>query len=177
MITALLFIGLLIYWKAKLHILTATPAPGNKINQNLVWLEIAVIITALAQLAGWMRPDSPPILAQIMGCAIFGFGIFVATIGRIWLDGDYAPACKMTPPKHIIMDGPYQIIRHPVYSGTILMGLGFELALYSPLIVPVIFLIPVLAHQANKEESFMRHLPAWQYYAEKTRYKFMPFLY
>ncbi|MBI5045819.1 MAG: hypothetical protein HZC14_02335 [Candidatus Niyogibacteria bacterium] len=57
------------------------------------------------------------------------------------------------------------------------MGLGFELALYSPLIILVALLIPILARQANTEESIMRYFSEWQYYARSTRYKFMPLIY
>lgn len=85
-----------------------TPAYGNKMNKRLIGLEIAAIITALAQLTGWMRPEISPIWAEIIGGIIFSLGILIATTGRIWLAENYAPACNMAPPTRVITSGPYK---------------------------------------------------------------------
>jgi len=105
------------------------------------WLALAVAVAlllgfglrhgGLASLAGTaLWPRSPPVdgLAELLvlaGLAVALWGR--ATIGRNW---DIAPALKAD--HELIERGPYAYVRHPMYSGLVLMLLGTALWLGSP---------------------------------------------
>ncbi len=78
----------------------------------------------------------------------------------------------------VIETGPYAIVRHPMYTGIILMFLFAPLALGS--FWAVIPFIPVCAGIAirilNKEKILKQGLPGYSAYCEKVRYRLVPFV-
>ena len=72
----------------------------------------------------------------------------------------------------------YRIVRHPMYAGIFLFGVGMALWLESyagafAALVP----IGVLAVRIVFEERFLREeLPGYQSYRERVRYRLIPFV-
>ena len=79
----------------------------------------------------------------------------------------------------VVSDGPYAIVRHPMYSGFSLMILATPLALGSYIaIVPAALLIPVLIFRLRDEERTLRQeLPGYAEYCGRTRYRLIPFVF
>ncbi|HEX3012576.1 MAG TPA: isoprenylcysteine carboxylmethyltransferase family protein [Syntrophomonadaceae bacterium] len=77
--------------------------------------------------------------------------------------------------QQVIKTGPYAIVRHPMYTGLLLMQLFTPIALgsYWALIFAVLF-IPVLIFRIRKEEVLLRDLPGYTDYLNKTRYRLIP---
>jgi protein-S-isoprenylcysteine O-methyltransferase Ste14 len=78
----------------------------------------------------------------------------------------------------VISTGPYRLVRHPMYSGNILLWLATPLALGSwvawPFSAP---LIPLYALRLLSEERFLRvQLPGYSEYCQKTRFRLVPFV-
>jgi protein-S-isoprenylcysteine O-methyltransferase Ste14 len=78
----------------------------------------------------------------------------------------------------VITTGPYAIVRHPMYSGVILMVLFTPLALgsYWALITFLPMLPLVVFRTLNEEEVLFRELPGYKEYCQKTRYRLFPFI-
>ena len=76
----------------------------------------------------------------------------------------------------VISTGPYSIIRHPMYLGTILMYAATPIALGSCLAFPVFLLIiPLLILRIQNEEDVLRReLPGYADYCKRTRYRLAP---
>lgn len=76
----------------------------------------------------------------------------------------------------VITTGPYKVVRHPMYLGTILLYLSSPLVLGSYwAVIPALFMIPVLVYRIiNEEEILKRDLPGYVEYTEKTRYRLIP---
>lgn len=100
----------------------------------------------------------------------------------------------------LVTEGPYSIVRHPSYVGSLMIGVGAVLCHFSPgswyaecigwdtlgsklftaiwggwtLLVPAL-----LMGRVNKEDAVLRNeFPEeWEVYARKTPYKLFPFLY
>ena len=79
----------------------------------------------------------------------------------------------------VITDGPYRLVRHPMYSGFALMILATPLALGSLVAcVPALLLIPVLVFRLLDEEQVLRkELPGYTEYCERTRCRLVPSLF
>jgi protein-S-isoprenylcysteine O-methyltransferase Ste14 len=76
----------------------------------------------------------------------------------------------------VISTGPYAVVRHPMYSGMLVMLFGTPLALGSwwgiMMFFPVIFLI---AWRLIEEEHFLhKRLPGYKEYCEKVQYRLIP---
>lgn len=78
--------------------------------------------------------------------------------------------------QHVIKTGPYAIVRHPMYTGLLIMQLFTPLALgsYWAIIFAMLF-IPALIFRIRKEEEvLLRVLPGYKDYHMKTPYRLIP---
>ncbi len=79
--------------------------------------------------------------------------------------------------QQVITTGPYAIVRHPMYTGMLLMTLFTPLALgsYWALTPSILFFIPYLVLRIKgEEELLLRDLPGYKDYCRKTRYRLIP---
>ena len=76
----------------------------------------------------------------------------------------------------MIETGPYAVVRHPMYLGTILMFLATPLALGSFWAVFAFLPLPalIILRIRNEEEVLVRELPGYAEYRQKTRYRLVP---
>ncbi|MGC1463272.1 MAG: isoprenylcysteine carboxylmethyltransferase family protein [Terracidiphilus sp.] len=99
---------------------------------NWSWLVFALIVASfvvlrhagrLPALAAWMIVRRNPIAglgADLLALA----GLFVALWGRIALGKNWNLYPSFQENHELIENGPYAYVRHPMYSGLILMSLG-----------------------------------------------------
>ncbi len=77
----------------------------------------------------------------------------------------------------VISTGPYSVVRHPMYTGALLMLFFTPLALGS--FWGLLFFFPiflVISFRIVKEEKFLtKNLPGYSEYTKKTRYRLIPF--
>ncbi len=78
----------------------------------------------------------------------------------------------------VISTGPYSVIRHPMYLGTIVMFLSTPVALGSYWAVIPFTVLPVsLAFRIlNEEKVLSEQLPGYKEYCTKIRYRLIPFV-
>lgn len=73
---------------------------------------------------------------------------------------------------HIVMDGPYAFVRHPMYASLILYGLGLSMMFqnYAMLLMTLFVFVPLMFYRAGAEEKQLEGLGAPQYrdYRKKT---------
>jgi len=89
-----------------------------------------------------------------------------------------ASVIRVEAEQRVISSGPYAIVRHPMYSGMLVMMLATPLALGSYVALPVFALmIPVLAFRLTYEERVLRReLAGYTEYCERTRFRIVPFV-
>ncbi|MEN6348656.1 MAG: isoprenylcysteine carboxylmethyltransferase family protein [Syntrophomonas sp.] len=78
--------------------------------------------------------------------------------------------------QQVIASGPYALVRHPMYTGLLIMMLFTPIALgsYWGLMFAFLF-IPTTIYRIKKEEATLsRELPGYTDYLEKTRYRLIP---
>ena len=78
----------------------------------------------------------------------------------------------------VIDTGLYGIVRHPMYSATLLMFLSIPLILGSIISFAIMLAyIPIIAVRMNNEEKVLEEgLEGYKEYKQKVRYKVMPFV-
>jgi protein-S-isoprenylcysteine O-methyltransferase Ste14 len=80
--------------------------------------------------------------------------------------------------QRVVSTGPYAIVRHPMYTGALLMLFGTPLALGS--LWGLLMFVPMasaIAWRLTEEEAFLiRHLPGYAEYRRTVRHRLMPFV-
>ncbi|MDD4803549.1 MAG: isoprenylcysteine carboxylmethyltransferase family protein [Syntrophomonas sp.] len=95
----------------------------------------------------------------------------------VFKENSYASAnIKVEKEQQIISTGPYAIIRHPMYTGLLVMILFAPLALGSYwAIIPGLLYIPwTVIRIKNEEELLLRELPGYKDYCLKIHYRLIP---
>ena len=118
-----------------------------------------------------------PLAVVIAGDVFVALGFFV--IFFVFRENTYAAATiEVASGQKVISTGPYAIVRHPMYSGALVMLLGTPLALGSwwglLMFIPMIFII---AWRLLDEEKFLSgSLSGYKDYCQKVQYRLVPFI-
>ena len=78
----------------------------------------------------------------------------------------------------VIDTGLYGVVRHPMYSATLILFLSMGLVLGSPLSFAILLLyIPIIAKRIRNEEAVLvQGLEGYEAYREKVKYRMIPFI-
>ncbi|MCX6072026.1 MAG: isoprenylcysteine carboxylmethyltransferase family protein [Chloroflexi bacterium] len=141
------------------------------------WLILPGFLTAFfAPPLEWMNlaPMLPRTTAwQIVGVVLFLAGVALVVWARWSLRGSYTTHLAVQGGQPLVDGGPCRIVRHPGYSGLLLMALGMVIG-YSSAIgmaaVPIL-LFPGLAYRIQVEERLLaaKFGEAYTAYARRTR--------
>jgi protein-S-isoprenylcysteine O-methyltransferase Ste14 len=118
----------------------------------------------------------PPWLVIVANIIVFLGYVLIIVVFR---ENSYASAViKLENEQNVISTGPYAVVRHPMYSGMLLMTLFTPLALGSYwAFVPCAFFIPWLYLRIkNEEEVLLRGLKGYDDYRKKTRHRLLPYI-
>jgi protein-S-isoprenylcysteine O-methyltransferase Ste14 len=102
-------------------------------------------------------------------------GVFIGYCLILWVfnENSYASrTIEVAEGQRVIATGPYAIIRHSMYLGTLIMYLFTPIALGSWWGVPVFTLyIPIIIYRIlNEEKVLLRDLPGYYEYTQQRRY-------
>jgi protein-S-isoprenylcysteine O-methyltransferase Ste14 len=108
-------------------------------------------------------------------------GVFLGYCFILWIfkENSYASrTIEVVVGQKLIATGPYSIIRHPMYSGSLVMHLLTPMALGSWWAVPVFSLyIPLMVWRIiNEEKVLLRDLPGYSDYCKKMHYRLVPLI-
>ena len=80
--------------------------------------------------------------------------------------------------QRVVDHGLYGVVRHPMYSASVLLFLSMPLVLNSPLSCLVMLCyLPLIAKRIRNEEKLLRkELPGYEEYAERVKYRLIPFI-
>ena len=125
---------------------------------------------------GW--PDGARWWLKGAGAALVFAGALVIVKAARALGSGLTPFPKPADAGELVEDGPFAVVRHPVYSGGILFATGISLALSPWALVATAVLTVVWALKARVEERYLlARYPAYAEYQLRTRYRLVPFVY
>lgn len=131
-----------------------------------------VVLPAFDHRFGWSAV--PPVVSVIANATIaLSFLLFFA----VMKSNSYAASTiQVEAGQPVVSTGPYAYVRHPMYSGAVLLVAAMPLALgswWSDLLLVPFF--PVLVWRILDEEAFLReNLPGYAAYMQRVRYRLVP---
>jgi protein-S-isoprenylcysteine O-methyltransferase Ste14 len=147
-----------------------------KVLGSLIMLS-TIGLPALDFRFGWSRmwPGPVPLWVVLAGHAAVLAGIGLV-IWAMRVNSFAARTIVVEAGQPVVSNGPYAIVRHPMYAGVILFVLATPLALGSYFVLPMFLLvIPVLAFRLIDEEKVLRRdLAGYEEYCQHTRFRLVP---
>jgi len=153
----------------------------DKVLAPLMALSVSfplVIVAGLDHRRGW-SPEFPLWLI-VLGFILIALGYAFAA----WAFAEnrfFSSTVRIqTDRGHVVCDsGPYRIVRHPGYAGSILPLLGIVLALGSvwTLIPAMVALIITVIRTALEDQTLQEELSGYRDYAQRVRYRLIPGMY
>ncbi len=136
---------------------------------------IAVFVVAgLSHRFGWyMLPDWAVFVATVVFLAAYALYAEVMR-ENVWL----SRTIEVQHNQQVVSTGLYGIVRHPMYSATLLLFLSMPLVLASPWSFAIMLLyIPIIALRIRNEEQVLeRELKGYTEYKQRVKYKLIPFI-
>ena len=160
-------------------------APGikswDKLLSPLMALSLGLplfVVAGLDHRFGW-SPDFPSwlnILGLVLAAAAYGF------VGWAFLENRFFSAVVRIQSErgHVVCDtGPYKMVRHPGYSGSVLSPFAMALALGSvwTLIPAAAAVVIAVVRTALEDRTLQNELPGYRDYAGRVRYRLIPGIY
>jgi len=121
---------------------------------------------------GWSNLSAGVVIAADL-IVLLSYGFFFLVLR----ENSYASRIiEVQPDQQVISSGPYTIIRHPMYSGILLLYIFSPLALGSRIaMTPACLLIPIIILRIIEEEkTLIRDLKGYREYMQKIRYRLIP---
>jgi protein-S-isoprenylcysteine O-methyltransferase Ste14 len=154
----------------------AEQRPAQKFISALFILGFAglVVLPAFDHRFGW-SPVAPIVSVIANAMIVLSFLVFFV----VMKSNSYAASTiRVEEGQSVVSTGLYAHVRHPMYSGALLLLAAVPLALGSWLsVLLVVPFLPVLVWRLHDEEIFLReNLPGYAEYMQRVRYRLVPWL-
>jgi protein-S-isoprenylcysteine O-methyltransferase Ste14 len=153
---------------------TAETRRVQKVVIGGLWLSLAtmLVVSALDHRFGW---SAVPTAISLVGDVLVAVGLAVPVL--VVIQNSYAAATvRVGAGQMLVSTGLYGLVRHPMYTGNVIMMVGIPLALGS--YWGLVFVVPgliVLAWRIRDEEQLLQEkLDGYREYTQQVRYRLVP---
>jgi protein-S-isoprenylcysteine O-methyltransferase Ste14 len=156
------------------------PAAEQQSSQKLTQSVISVffiLLLLVPSIDHHFQLSSVPVYLSMVADGFVVLGLLV--IYLVFKANSYTSVLvELNEGQKVISTGPYGVVRHPMYSGALVMLLFMPLALgsfWGLLAFPPILL--AIAVRLTEEEKFLtQQLPGYQEYCQKVKYHLIPYI-
>ena len=154
------------------------PSLGHRGGGWVVLQSVLVAAIFALGVAGPAWPSSAHWPLKVIGSLLAAAGAVVMVTAARALGAGFTPFPRPRETGRLIDTGPYAVVRHPVYTGGILLFSGISLALSPWALVGTAALAVLWALKSHLEERFLAvRYPGYAEYRARTRYRLVPFVY
>jgi protein-S-isoprenylcysteine O-methyltransferase Ste14 len=90
-----------------------------------------------------------------VGLFLFALGLGFAIWARLHIGRNWGTPMSQKEEPELVTSGPYRLVRHPIYSGILLAGLGTAVALSWLWLIAVVLAAAYFAYSAIVEERYL----------------------
>lgn len=181
----LIFFG---YWRYSAKSVKSTQETKIDFSQNKLWLYGSRFTIAFLSIECFrlipIFPFTTVLFSQtktllIIGAAITVIGLLIAIWARKLLADNWSSNVEIKKQHQLITSGVYKFIRHPIYSGLLLMAFGTFLAsaTISSLLLFLILFFFMIYKLTNEEKLLLEHFPTEYFQYKKHTKALIPFIY
>jgi protein-S-isoprenylcysteine O-methyltransferase Ste14 len=148
--------------------------PIEKVLITLIFLMFValMIVPALDHRFAWSRvPGAVVVIANILIVATFGFFLMVLRANSF-----AASTITVEAGQRVISTGPYAYVRHPMYTGAVLLIFAMPIALGSwwSLLISLISTPVLIARIFDEERALEAELPGYKDYLVAVPWRLIP---
>lgn len=141
------------------------PRAGAREWPSSIGIVVSFMVLALfsafdAMTFHWTTLPAGYLLLRVLGLALLAGGIAVRVVARLHLGRQFSGFIQTTDAHRLVTTGIYRHLRHPAYLGSLLIFVGFPLALGSlgGLVCAITLAAPSIVYRIHIEEHA---LAAW----------------
>lgn len=134
----------------------------------------AIVLPAVDHRFGWSAVPWSVVLA---GDALIALGFLVTFF--VFRENTFAAAIiEVDAGQKVVSTGPYAFVRHPMYTGGLIMLLGVPLALGSwwGLLTMIPITAAIVWRLVDEEKFLASNLPGYAEYRNQVKYRLVPFI-
>lgn len=132
------------------------------------------VVAGLDWRFGWSKVSLPiTIIASVL--FLVSYGLYAEVMRE---NAYLSRTIKVEEGQRVVDTGLYGIVRHPMYSATLLLFLAMPLVLGSwyALIPMAFYPAIIIVRLLNEEKLLTRELPGYEEYKQKVKYHLIPFI-
>ena len=140
---------------------------------GLMFIAVFVVAGLSHRFVWYMLPDWAVFVATVV--FLTAYALYAEVMREnVWL----SRTIEVQHNQQVVSTGLYGIVRHPMYSATLLLFLSMPLVLASPWSFAIMLLyIPIIALRIRNEEQVLeRELNGYTEYKLRVKYKLIPFI-
>ena len=177
---------LFVVWFVCERLFTRRSRPGNTSKDRgsvFVVVSVQIVSICLGIQAAYRFPDClfPAVqVVRICGLCIYALGFFLRFYSIFYLGRFFTTNVTIAADHHLIDSGPYRLIRHPSYTGILMLYLGICLCTGN-WVTTLIIVVPIfcaLLFRMKVEEAALREALGEPYgnYMKRTK-RLIPLVY
>lgn len=140
---------------------------------------VVVLVFALFRLGIFSHPErNTDLWVACIGLALFALGLAFAVWARVHIGRNWGTPMTQKEHPELVTSRPYHLVRHPIYSGILVAGIGTAVALSWLWMVAVALAGFYFVYSATVEERFMttQFPDAYPAYKHSTK-MLLPFIF
>jgi protein-S-isoprenylcysteine O-methyltransferase Ste14 len=142
---------------------------------------ISILSTVLLVRVNWFILPVPFLtISSYLGLFLYTTGVVFRYVGTLTLGKYFTRDVEVSHDHELISTGLYKYLRHPLYLGLFLLGIGTSLVFgnYLTIITSILLMGGTLNHRMDLEEKAMEKIIGEKYVEwKKQRYRFFPYIY
>ena len=176
----MLVAGLLMYFKApdllrrRLNAKEEQSTQKGVIVCSGIMFMAAFILAGLNHRFGWLSMPK-----AVVWIAVVIFLLAYCLFGEVLRENQYLSRTVEVQDDQTVVDtGLYGVVRHPMYTATVLLFLSMPLILGSPVsFIVMLVYIPIIVKRIRNEEQVLENeLKGYTEYKEKVKYRLIPYV-
>jgi protein-S-isoprenylcysteine O-methyltransferase Ste14 len=138
---------------------------SRELRIRVILVAVVILLVRLGAFRGH-RLNTDPWLAAV-GLVLFALGLAFAIWARVHIGRNWGNPMTQKDEPELVTSGPYHLVRHPIYAGVLLAGVGTAVALSWPWLTAVVlagvyFLYSALVEERYMTEQFPDEYPAYR---------------
>ena len=126
---------------------------SRELRIRVVIVAVAILLVRLGAFRGH-RVNTDPWLAGI-GLVLFALGLGFAIWARVHIGRNWGTPMTQKEEPELVTSGPYCLVRHPIYSGILVAGIGTAVALSWVWLAAVVLGGIYFVYSATVEERYL----------------------